>query len=133
MDEHSEITVMVVDQHEEVCDRLAHALEGLPGIRVLAHTTNLMLGAELAHQFAPDVIIADFRWGEATRADVLEWLGRMSPNSHLVVYSSYFTDGEREAFHAAGAERCLLKGMSVKELADDLRRVATQANGERGK
>lgn len=123
MDRERSFTVMVVDQHEEVCESLARSLERLPGVKVLAHTANLIRAAELAHESSPDVIIADFTWGVATRPDVLRWFARMSPESRVVVYSSYYTDGEREAFQAAGASRCLLKGMSIKELGAELRKV----------
>ncbi|MEX0682577.1 MAG: response regulator [Dehalococcoidia bacterium] len=123
MDNERALTVMVVDQHKEVCAVLARSLERLPGIDVLGHATNLMLAAEVAHRLSPDVIVADFVWGEATRADILRWFGRMSPYSRLVVYSSYFRDGERESFEAAGATRCLLKGMNVKDLGAELRKV----------
>lgn len=119
----SELTLIVVDQNEEVCHRLASGLERLPGIRVLAHTTNVMLAGELAHQFSPDVIIADFKWGEAERADILRWLVGMCPRSSVIVYSSYYRDGEREALEAAGAVLCLLKGLNVDELGGQIRYV----------
>jgi DNA-binding NarL/FixJ family response regulator len=125
------LTMMVADQHEEVCDPLARALGALPGIDVLAHTTNLMLAAELAHQEKPDVILADFKWGQADRAEILRWLGRMSPESVLIVYSSYFVNGERESFEEAGAARCLLKGLPVKELQAEIRRTLATVRGER--
>ena len=126
MDEQRTISVMVVDQHQEVCEALARGLKGLPGFHVLSHTGNLVLAAELAHQFRPDVIIADFKWSETPRPDALRWLARVSPGTRMVVYTSYFTDGEREAFESAGAEHCLLKGLSLKELADQLRKVASR-------
>ncbi len=114
------LTAIVVDQHDEVCDRLGRALDGLPGIRVLAHTTNLMLAAELVHQHKPDVILADFKWGQAARPDVAGWIGRMSPDSALIVYSSYYINGERQEFEAAGAARCLLKGLTLRELETEI-------------
>jgi DNA-binding NarL/FixJ family response regulator len=123
MDKERPITVMVVDQHEEICASLAHSLDRLPAVEVLAHTTNLILAAELAHEFSPDVILVDFTWGQAARPDMLRWFGRMCPQSPLVVYSSYYTDGEREAFQAAGASRCLLKGLGIRELGIELRKV----------
>jgi DNA-binding NarL/FixJ family response regulator len=111
------VTFMVVDQNEDVCDRLGRSLDRLPDVRLVACTTNVMAAAEIAADLTPEVIIADFKWGQAKRSDILRWLARMSPRSAIVVYSSYYTDGEREAFLEAGAGRCLLKGMSVKQLA----------------
>lgn len=127
----SELTLIVVDQNEEVCRPLAISLERLSGIRVLAHTTNVMLAAELAHQYSPDVIVADFKWGEAKREDMLRWLVDMCPESSVIVYSSYFRDGERKAFEAAGAVLCLLKGLNVEELGSQIRKVGALGPAKR--
>jgi DNA-binding NarL/FixJ family response regulator len=107
-------------------------LDALPGIHVLAHTTNLMVAAELAHQYQPDVILADFSWGQSDRPVRLGWLGRMSPGSVLIVYSSYYVDGERERFQVAGAHRCLLKGLTIKELGDEIQRTVVNAKSANG-
>ena len=123
MDTNRSLTVMVVDQHEEVCKSLAHSLDRLPAIRVVGQTTNLVRAAELALESPPDIILADFTRGLAPRPDVLHWFASVSPNSRFVMYSSYYTDGEREAFQLAGASRCLLKGMSIKDLAAEIRQI----------
>jgi DNA-binding NarL/FixJ family response regulator len=112
-----EVTVLVVDQNEEVCELLARRLDRVSGVRVIAHTTNVMLAAELVHQLDPDAIVADFTRDRAERTTKLGWLRRTSPTSALIVHSAYYSDGEREAFEAAGADLCLLKGIPVVELA----------------
>jgi DNA-binding NarL/FixJ family response regulator len=123
MDKQPAFSVMVVDQHEEVCESLARRLERLPGLKVVAHTDNLIRAAELAHESSPDVIVVDFAWGAASRPDILRWFTHLSPHSRFVVYSSYYTDDEREAFQSAGASRCLLKGMSIRAFGEELRKV----------
>lgn len=123
MDKGQPFTIMVVDQHAQVCASLARSLKRLPGVTVQSHTTNLALAAELAHMSSPDVIIMDLTWGQVARPEMLRWFGRVSPRSRLVVYSSYYKDGERDAFQEAGASRCLLKGMSIKDLVVELRKV----------
>lgn len=107
---------MIVDQHEEVCHRLGRALDASPGMDVVLHTPNIMQAAELAHHDQPDVILADFKWGPADRPDTLRWLAQISPSSVIIVYSSYYLADERERFEEAGAARCLLKGLTLKEL-----------------
>jgi DNA-binding NarL/FixJ family response regulator len=124
MEEQRRLTVLVVDQHEEVCHLLGRALEALPEVEVLAHTTNLMLAAELAQQFSPDAIVVDLHWGQVARPEILRWLSRASPESALIVYSSYYLNGEREEFAKAGARCCLLKGMSARDLYGELSKVA---------
>jgi DNA-binding NarL/FixJ family response regulator len=123
MDSDSEITVLIIDEHPEVCRLLARGLEALPGFRVLDHTTNPMLAAELAHQYSPQIVVADFKRSGSSRGSALRWLRQVSPDSSLVVHTSYYVEGEQEALQSAGVARCLLKGMSVKELGAELRRV----------
>jgi DNA-binding NarL/FixJ family response regulator len=118
-----QITVLVIDEHAEVSARLGRALAGMAGFRVLAHTTNPIWAAELAKHWKPQVIIADFQRGAARRAEMVRWLKEMSPESRVVVYSTYFVEGERAEFLEAGASRCLLKGLALDELAGELRDV----------
>lgn len=123
MNDDREITVLVIDEYEEVCRLLARSLEALPGFRVLAHTTNPVKAAELAHELAPQIIIADFKRGAAPRIDMFRWIGQSSPQSRLVIHTSYYTPGEQAALQTNGVSRCLLKGMSVKDLGAELLNV----------
>jgi len=45
-----ELTVLIIDEHPEVSQMLARGLRRIPGIRVVGETSNVMLGAELAHR-----------------------------------------------------------------------------------
>jgi two-component system vancomycin resistance associated response regulator VraR len=127
MEEH--ITVLVIDEHEAVCAALARRIEEFGGFQVIEATSNPVLAAELAHELNPDLIIADFKRGPRPRPEMARWLLNASPRSKLVIYGSYYTDGEREAFASAGAARCLLKGMSGDDLSKHLRAVASSRNG----
>lgn len=120
---------MIVDEHEEVCAALARRIEGFGGFRVIEATSNPVLAAEIAHEFTPEIIIADFKRGPRPRAEMVRWIGESSPTSRLVVYGSYYTEGEREEFAAAGASRCLLKGMSGADLHAELRAVSRNGAG----
>jgi DNA-binding NarL/FixJ family response regulator len=130
MNSESEITVLIIDEHPEVCRLLARGLEALPGFRVLDHTTNPMLAAELAHQYSPQIIVTDFKRSGSARGSALRWLRHVSPGSSLVVYTSYYGNGEQEALQSAGVARCLLKGMSIKELGAELRKVVQTRRGD---
>jgi DNA-binding NarL/FixJ family response regulator len=130
MDGDNEITVLIIDEHPEVCRLLARGLEALPGFRVLDHTTNPVLAAELAHQYSPQIIVTDFKRSGSSRGGALRWLRQVSPGSFLVVHTSYYVNGEREALQSAGVARCLLKGMSVKKLGAELRKVLQAKRGD---
>jgi len=113
-------TVLIIDEHEAVCEVLARRIEGFGGFRVVQATTNPVLAAEIAHEFSPKIIIADFKRGPRPRPEMVRWMKKASPTSRVVIYASYYTDGERESFAEAGADRCLLKGMSASELGREL-------------
>ncbi len=80
-----------------------------------------MLGAELAHELKPEVIVADFRPTGPPRTETYRWLARVAPRSRLVVLSSFYADGEERACIEAGAKKCLLKGIGTAELVGELR------------
>lgn len=121
------LKVIVVDQHEDVCHRLGRGLETLTGVHVLLHTTDLTVAAELIHECKPDVILADFNFGPTDRPEVARWLNSLSPDSALIVYSSYYLDDERQGFEDAGAARCLLKGLTLRELEAEMRETVDRA------
>jgi DNA-binding NarL/FixJ family response regulator len=122
-------SILIIDEHEEVCAALARRIEGFGGFDVIEATSNPVLAAEIAHEYSPQIIIADFKFGPRPRDEMARWMLSASPQSRLVIYGSYFTNGEREAFAKAGAVRCLLKGMSAQELAAELRAVAEEQGG----
>lgn len=117
------VTVLVIDENPAVCAALARRIDGFPGFEVIEATSNPVLAAEIAHEFSPTLIVADFKRGPRPREEMVSWLRKSSPASRLVVYASYYVNGERAAFEAAGADRCLLKGLSADQLARELRAV----------
>ncbi|MEO8457250.1 MAG: response regulator [Chloroflexota bacterium] len=120
-----QITVLILDDHPEVSSRLAKGLSGIVGFHVVGHTTNPVMAAEFAHQWHPQVIIADFSRVKGERSAMARWLKDNSPESHLVIYSTLYLDDERNDFLRAGAASCLLKGMTLNELAAELRKICS--------
>jgi len=128
MNNEPELTVLIIDEHPTVSQMLARSLRRIPGIRVVGETSNVMLGAELAHQLEPDVILADFRRTGPPRRETYRWLARISPSSRLIAHTSYLTGGEERSLSHAGVARCILKGSSVRRLAEELLEIA-HSNG----
>ncbi|PYV29526.1 MAG: hypothetical protein DMG22_22770, partial [Acidobacteria bacterium] len=108
------LTVLIIDEHATISPLLAGRLSLIPGIRIIGETANAMLGAELAHQLRPDVILADFRRTGPPRAETYRWLCRISPGSRVVAHTSYLPNGDERALCEAGVTRCILKRSSVK-------------------
>ena len=124
MDKMMDVTILIIDGHPDVRDLLARRLDGQPGLRVVAKTSDPIVGAERAHDWQPHVILADFRLAGKDRAETCRWLGQVHPGSKLVLLASYFRVGEELKCLQAGASKCLLKGISISQLADELLAVA---------
>jgi DNA-binding NarL/FixJ family response regulator len=120
MEKDAAVTILVIDEYAGISPLLAWGLSRTPGLRVVGETGNVMLGAELAHQLAPDVILADFRRTGPPRAETFRWLCRISPSSRVVAHASYLANGDERAFREAGVTRCILKGGTVPQLAEQI-------------
>jgi NarL family two-component system response regulator LiaR len=116
--------LLLVDENTEVAALLAKRLSEVNGFQVVAQTGNPLIAAELAHLWRPNIIIADFNRRGRYGAAMYAWLKKSSPSSALVVLTSFIQNGDEELYKKAGASRCLLKGLSVRDLAKELRAVA---------
>ena len=55
----NEVTVLVIDEHDNVRALLSRGLGGSSPLRVIAATGSPLEGMELAEAWSPDVILAD--------------------------------------------------------------------------
>jgi DNA-binding NarL/FixJ family response regulator len=112
----NELTVLIIDEHHEINELLAKRLDKTKGIRVVGNTSNVLLGAELAHELQPDVIVADFKRTGPPRPETYRWLARVSPSSRIIALLATLNAAEEAELLDAGVSTCLLKGISVTEL-----------------
>ncbi len=120
----SDVSVLLIDEHDDVRALLSRGLSAYPPIKVVAATRSAMQGIQLAETLAPDVILVDLRRRGQYSAETYSRIARASGSSRIVVYTSYLTPDEEKAARAAGACVCLLKGLSLKDLAGRLIDVA---------
>jgi len=116
------LSVLLVDANERLRSLLARRLNALDGFSVVAETASALRGAELAAAYAPDIILFDSP-KPGYGAAVCSQIHRASPGSRLVIYSAYLTDADAQEYRQAGASRCLLKGMTLQDLAAELAAV----------
>ena len=116
----NDVTVLLVDEHDGVRGLLSRGLGAYPPLKVVAATRSPMKGIQLAETLTPDVILVDLRRRGQYSAETYSRIGRASPTSRIVVYTSYLTPEEEMAARAAGACCCMLKGLSIRELATRL-------------
>ncbi len=128
----NDVTVLLIDEHDNVRALLSRGLGAYPPIKVVGATRSAMKGIQMAETLAPDVILVDLRRRGQFGAETYGRIARASASSRIVVYTSYLTPGEEKAARAAGACVCLLKGLSLKDLAGRLMEVAAGAGAAPG-
>lgn len=121
----NDVTVLIIDEHDGVRGLLSRGLGAYPPLKVVAATRSPMKGIQLAETLAPDIILVDLRRRGRFSTETYRRIGRASPSSRIVVYTSYLTPEEEEASRSAGACCCMLKGLSLKDLASRLVDVCT--------
>jgi NarL family two-component system response regulator LiaR len=105
-----DVTVLIIDGQSQVRDLLAERLDRQRGLAVVAKTSNPLVGADLARDWQPHVILADFRLPGKDRAESCRWLKAESPGSELVLLTPYFREGEELA--------CLRRGKQMSAQGD---------------
>ncbi len=126
----SDTTILIIDEYPDVCELQARRLNSLWGFRVVAHTSNPIIGAELAHLWQPDIIVSDFKRRGSYAAKMYTWIKKASPRSQLVVLTSYLRNGDQELYLQAGAAKCLLKDLKLANLEGELQELAASGAKE---
>jgi DNA-binding NarL/FixJ family response regulator len=119
----STIRVLLADDHAIVLEGLRALLDGEPGIRVVAATTDGAEVLKLAEQHKPDVVVLDLQLGGIKGTQLLSAL-RQRPHPPKVLVLTAYTDGEalRSALDA-GADGLALKTESPQQTLTAIRQV----------
>jgi DNA-binding NarL/FixJ family response regulator len=127
MSEKRPIRVLIVDDHPIVRDGLQGILAGNPDFEVVGQAAN---GAEAVRQtqaMRADVVLMDLRMPEMGGVEAITLLRRRSPDTHILVLTTYDTDTEVLSALGAGATGYLLKDAPREEL---IRAVKAAHRGE---
>lgn len=113
------VRIAVVDDHALVRNAVRLALEADPRIEVVGEARSGAEAVSMVRATAPDVIVLDFRLGDADAPEVIDRLREQGCTAQIVILTSY---GERRNVRAAidrGARAFLTKR------ATDIDRLAT--------
>lgn len=113
------VRVVIVDDHALVRNAVRLALEPDPRIEIVGEARSGAEAVSTAHATAPDVIVLDFRLGDANAPEVIDSLREIGCLAEIVVLTSY---GDRRNVRASidrGARAFLTKR------ATDIDRLAT--------
>jgi DNA-binding NarL/FixJ family response regulator len=122
------IRVLVADDHPVVRSGIASVLSTQPDFEIVGEAATGADAVADAARLDPDLILMDLRMPVQSGVSAIEAILSASPDTRIVVLTTYTTDGEILRAIEAGAVGYLLKDVPHEELFRALRAVA---RGER--
>lgn len=117
------IRVLIADDHTVVRLGLVALLESVEGIEVVAEAADGQEAILKARQVTPDVILMDLMMPRKTGIEAIEAILHESPNTRIIVLTSYADDVKVLAAMKAGALGSLLKETSTVDLVAAIRQA----------
>ena len=121
--------ILLADDHSVVRAGLKTILNIEKDFRVVGDAENGAKAATLAGELKPDVVVMDLMMPGMSCAEAVRLVLKASPDSKIIILTSYGTSAEIQFALDAGAISAVTKNISNVELTDAIRRTAT---GERG-
>jgi PAS domain S-box-containing protein len=116
------ITVLIADDHPMVREGLRSML-GADGIEIVGEATNGNEAVAAVQQFNPDVVLMDVRMPDMDGLTATEIVKERSPETSVIVITSYESKDYLRRAIEVGAAGYLLKGMPRESLIDAIRLV----------
>ena len=121
-------SVLLVDDHSVVRMGLAAIINIEKDLKVCGEAESGAEAVKLAREMRPDVVVMDFMMPGMDGAEATEAVLRASPESKVLVLTSYGTSPDIARALKSGATGAVTKNLSNEELADAIRATA---RGER--
>lgn len=121
------IRLLIVDDHPVVREGLRGMLDGDPGLSVVGAAASGDEAVVRARELAPDVVLMDLRMPGGDGVSATGRILAASPDTRVIVLTTYETDQDIVRAVEAGAAGYLLKDTSAEDL---LSAVHAAARGE---
>jgi DNA-binding NarL/FixJ family response regulator len=118
------IRVLLVDDHPSVRAGVHAVLKLEPGLVPVGAAVTAAEGIEAAHNFDPDVIVADYHLPDEDGLVMCNRLKADAPTRRVLIFSAYAHTGLVVPALVAGADGLLDKGASAEQLFETIRLVA---------
>ena len=116
-------TVLLCDDAADVRYMLRNQLLEDPAIKVVGEASNGVEAVDLARRLRPNIVLLDVAMPLLDGLDALPEIERVSPESRVVVVSSYTPDQMRDKVLALGARSYVQKGTASRELLTAVKEV----------
>jgi DNA-binding NarL/FixJ family response regulator len=120
----SDISVVVVDDHQIVRDGLVALLGALPGIAVLGSAADGRDALHLVEGKHPDVVVMDIQMPELDGIEATRFITSRRPETKVVMLTMNEDDDTVLSAMRAGASGYLLKGSGAEEVHNAIRAAA---------
>jgi two-component system, NarL family, response regulator DevR len=114
---------MVVDDHDVVRMGLKAFIDAEDDLEVVAEASSGAEAVSLARIHRPDVVVMDVRMPDGSGVDACRELRNESPNTQVIMLTSYSDDNALFSSIMAGAAGYLLKQTHAEELIRSIRHV----------
>jgi DNA-binding NarL/FixJ family response regulator len=120
----SEITCLIVDDHEVVREGLRLSLSRAPHIRVVGEAGDGKAAIELAERRKPNVVIMDVRMPGMDGLDATKELMEKEPNTAVLIFTAYSERSLLARGLESGAKGYILKEAPHETLVRAIEKVA---------
>ena len=120
----SEITCLIVDDHEVVREGLRLSLSRAPHIRVVGEAADGRAAIELAERRKPNVVIMDVRMPGLDGLDATKELLEKEPNTAVLIFTAYSERSLLARGLESGAKGYILKEAPHETLVRAIEKVA---------
>lgn len=114
------IRLLLVDDNADLRFLVRTAVESRGGFEVVGEAADGVRGVELARELQPDVVLLDLDMPSMGGIEALPLLREASPDSKVIVLSSYRREDYEGQVRAVGATGYLEKGITARRLVDEL-------------
>ncbi|MFD9623360.1 response regulator [Streptomyces virginiae] len=118
------ITIVLVDDHPVVRFGLAGLLSAQPDLRVIGEAASGAEAVDRVRVLRPDVVLMDLRMPGGDGVTATERITAEFPGIHVLVLTTFDTDGDIVRAVAAGAAGYLLKDAAQSDLIAAVRAAA---------
>jgi DNA-binding NarL/FixJ family response regulator len=115
--------ILIADGSPMVAGRLMNALEEIPEVEALEHTSDARTTLESIRANNPEILIADTRIAGAHGLALFETIRRERPAMILIVLSDTAYSQSRRHYEAAGVDLFMDKSNEFTELFEFVRRL----------
>jgi DNA-binding NarL/FixJ family response regulator len=112
--------VLIVDDSEQIRQRLAALLAESSQIRIVGQAGNSVEGLDAVRHLKPDTVILDIRMPGGSGIDLLKEIKTRYPGIKVIILTNFDFDQYRRQCRRLGADHFLNKTMEFEKVADTI-------------